>query len=133
MMSLNPPLFLRRVLLVDAAISAGTGVLLMRMAEPLAGLLGLPSALLFEAGLSLLPFAALVIYLATRSRLPRPFVWTVIACNALWAVDSIALLFTGWVAPTGLGITFVIAQAVLVLGFAELEYVGLRRAQAAFA
>ncbi|HEX9462593.1 MAG TPA: hypothetical protein VGB82_08335 [Alphaproteobacteria bacterium] len=127
MTSLSPSPFLRRVLMADAAVSAGTGALLMLGADRVDGLLGLPSTLLFEAGLSLLPFAALVIYLATRAAPARPFVWAIIAYNAMWAVDSILLLVTGWVAPTALGVAFVIAQAVAVLGFAELEVFGLRR------
>lgn len=50
-----------------------------------------------------------------------------VVVNLLWAIDSIALLFTGWIDPNGLGVAFVVAQAVVVFGFAELEYVGLRR------
>jgi hypothetical protein len=42
-------------------------------------------------------------------------------------LDSVLLLFTGWVEPTGLGEVFVIAQAVVVAVVAELELVGLRR------
>lgn len=133
MTSLSPSPFLRRVLVADAAVSAGTGALLMFGADMVAGLLGLPSTLLFEAGLSLLPFAALVLYLATRATMPRPFVWAIIAYNAMWAGDSVLLLATGWVAPTALGVAFVVAQAVAVLGFAELEYFGLRRSQPALA
>ena len=43
----------------------------------------------------------------------------------------ILLLVSGWVEPTTLGIAFVLAQAVVVALFAEAEYVGLRRTQAA--
>jgi hypothetical protein len=48
----------------------------------------------------------------------------------VWAFDSIALLCTGWLAPTGLGIAFISAQALAVALFADLEYVGLRRSTA---
>jgi hypothetical protein len=47
--------------------------------------------------------------------------------NALWAVDSILLLVTGWVTPTELGNTFVVAQALGVASFAVLEYFGFKR------
>jgi hypothetical protein len=60
----------------------------------------------------------------------RLSVWAVIVCNALWAADSILLLMSGWVEPTGLGIIFVIAQAAAVAAFAEVEYFGMRRAAA---
>ena len=123
--------FLRRVLLADAVTSGATGLLMMLGASLLAELLGMPAALLDYAGLVLLPFAALVAYLATRESLWRPAVWAVIACNALWAADSVLLLLTGWIEANKLGVAFVIAQALVVAVFAELEYVGLRRSDGA--
>ncbi|MGE0726318.1 MAG: hypothetical protein AB7O45_18235, partial [Alphaproteobacteria bacterium] len=93
-------------------------------------LLGLPAALLRGAGIVLLPFAALVAWLGTRREVARGAVWAVVVVNALWAIDSIVLLLTGWVAPTGLGIAFVVFQAVVVAGFAELQWMGLRRSAA---
>ncbi len=57
----------------------------------------------------------------------RGAIVAVIVANALWVVASIALLVSGEVAPTMLGYVFVIGQAVAVLGFAELQWVGLRR------
>jgi hypothetical protein len=57
-------------------------------------------------------------------------VQAIIALNLLWVVGSMGLLMGGWVAPTALGTAFVIAQAVVVGVFAELQFVGLRRAQA---
>jgi hypothetical protein len=124
---------LRRVLAVDAVSSAAMGLGLLVLAPVLAPLLNLPLALLREAGVILLPFAALVGYLASREQPARAGVWTVIALNAVWSVDSILLLLSGWIAPTGLGYAFVIGQAVVVGVFAELEYVGLRRASLAIA
>jgi len=123
--------FLRRVLLADAATSGASGLLMTLAAGPLADWLGVPAALLRYAGLSLLPFAALVAYLATREAPPRGAVWAVIVLNALWAADSILLLAGGWVGPTALGYAFIIAQALVVAAFAEAQYVGLRRAPAA--
>jgi hypothetical protein len=119
--------FLRWVLFADAATCVATGLLLTFGSGPLGEYLGLPEGLLRYSGISLLPFAALLVYLATRETLSSPVVWTVIVLNALWAVDSILLLLTGWVAPTELGSTFVVAQALGVAVFAMLEYVGLKR------
>jgi len=123
--------FLRRVLLADAATSGATGLLMMACAGPLEELLGLPDALLHDAGLALLPFAMLVAYLATRESQWRPAVWAVIGSNALWAIDSVLLLLTGWIEPNKLGIAFVIAQALVVAILAQLEYLGLRRSDGA--
>jgi hypothetical protein len=74
-----------------------------------------------------LPVAALIAYLARREHLSRIGVWAVIVCNAMWAADSILLLLSAWVEPTRLGHAFVIAQALAVAVFAQLEYFGLRR------
>jgi hypothetical protein len=119
--------FLRRVLLADAALSGAAGLLLLLSGGALDGPLGLPAGLLRGAGLILLPFAALVAWVAVREPPPRAAVWAVIACDALWAVDSIALLATGWVGPTALGHAFVGAQALAVGLLAGLQRVGLRR------
>jgi hypothetical protein len=119
--------FLRRVLLADAVVSGATGLLLFLGASFLADLLQLPEALLCPAGLFLLPYSALVAYIATRVNPPRWAVWAVIIANTLWALDSIVLLFTGSVAPNALGYAFVIAQALVVAGFAEAQYIGLRQ------
>lgn len=122
--------FLRRTLLIDGAFSGIAGVLLWAAAGLFEPWMGLPSALLRGAGLVLLPFASAVIVLATRHVLPRPAVLAVIGANVLWVGASLAVLATGHVAPTPPGIGFVVLQAVAVLGFAELQWMGLRRAAA---
>ncbi|MFI0418094.1 hypothetical protein [Spongiactinospora sp. 9N601] len=118
---------LRRVLRADAVLTGGFAVLLAVAAGPLAGPTGLPEPMLRWIGVGLLPITAFIAFLATRPTPPRAAVWTLIAINALWTVDSVALLFTGWIDPTPLGIAFWVAQAVLVGIFAELQYLGLRR------
>jgi hypothetical protein len=128
----RPSVFLQRVLAADAATCVATGLLMLFGAGALEPWLGIPPTLMRYAGASLLPIAAFFAYVATRESSPRVLVWAVIAGNAAWSFDSIALLFTGWIAPTALGIAFIMAQALVVALFAELEYVGLRRS-AAFA
>jgi len=120
--------FLRRALLGDALASAATGLLLVFGADALSGLTGLPVALMRYAGLSLLPFAVLVTLVGMRQRPARAAVLAVIVYNALWAIDSLALIAAGLVTPTLLGSAFVIAQAVTVAAFAGLQWIGLRRA-----
>jgi hypothetical protein len=129
--SIDRSTFLRRVLFVDAATCVAMGLLLLLAAGVLASLLSLPSMLLQYAGLSLLPIAAFMAWVATRSGLSRVAVWVIIAGNALWVVGSVVLLLVGgWVSPSLLGYVFVIAQAVTVVLLAEMEYVGLRKALA---
>lgn len=115
----------------DAATCVATGLLLLLGSGLLEQYLGLPAGLLRYAGLSLLPFAVLLVYLAAREHLTPGAVWAVIGLNALWTVDSVLLLLTGWVSPTELGYAFVVAQALGVAVLAGLEYVGLRKAETA--
>src|SRR5689334_15077811 len=63
--------FLRRVLLADASASAASGVLLIVGANMLEPLLGVSADLLRWSGISFLPFATLVAFLATRESLSR--------------------------------------------------------------
>ncbi|HEX2554043.1 MAG TPA: hypothetical protein VHL98_10090 [Microvirga sp.] len=128
-----PAPLLRQALLADAVTTAACAALLIAGAGFLDDLLGLPAALLRGAGLVLLPFVALVAWLGTRTRLPRLAVLAAIGLNALWAVDSVLLLVSGWVAPTAAGLAFVIAQGVVVAMYAELQLMGLRRSAAALA
>ncbi len=130
---INPSLFLRRALLADAIFSGVSAVLLSLGASVLASLLNLPEALLRETGLFLVAYAALVGWLGTRQSIPKPLVWIVVAGNAAWALASVALLFSGWVAPNLLGEAAVAMQAIAVGVFAELQYVGLRRSAVALA
>ena len=119
--------FLRRTLWLDAAVSGMTGIVMALGAGVLEPWLAIPGVLFRVAGVSLLPFAALLVALATRPTVPKSAIAAVIVANALWVVASIALLVSGQVAPTLLGYVFVVVQAFAVLGFAELQWVGLRR------
>jgi hypothetical protein len=133
MSTLHPTPFLRNVLLLDAAASGATGLLLISGAGLLDGLLGLPVALMREAGLILVPYVAFVAWVGTRETITRGAVWAIVAANALWAIASVGLLVSGWVAPTALGYALVIAQAVVVALLGELQYAGLKRPVATMA
>ena len=123
--------FLRWALLADAAISGAMGLLMVLGAALLEQSLQLPAELSRGAGLSLLPFAAFLIYLATRETLTPMAIWTVIGINALWIVGTLLLLIERGIEPNGLGYAFVLFQAAGVALFATAEYVGLRKSIAA--
>jgi hypothetical protein len=121
--------FLRWVLIADAATCFACALLMVFGFSYLAALLGLPGGLLRNAGISLFPFAMFVAYLASRARVSKVSIWSVILLNALWTLDSFLLFVTGWVSPTQLGYAFVTAQAIVVAVLASLEYLGLRKCQ----
>jgi hypothetical protein len=122
--------FLRRVLFADATTSAAFGLLLLFGADAVSRILNVPAPLLRPIGLSLIPFALFVVFVATRERLARGAVWTIIVLNAAWVVASVLVLMAAPIDPNRLGIAFILVQAVLVAAFAEVQYVGLRRAAA---
>ena len=126
----NSQSLLRRALWADAIASGATGLLLLAAAGPLSALLGPHTGFLRPVGLGFLPWAALLVWLATRDDIPRRIAWAVVALNLLYAVDSVLLLFTGWVELTTFGYVFVVVQALAVAGLAELQYFGLRRTTA---
>lgn len=126
---INPSLFLRRAIQGDAIITGAMAVLLVAAAGLLGPLLDLPVTFLREVGIFLVVYAALVGFLGSRELMPKLAVWLVIGANAIWAIDSIALLFTGWVSPNILGQAFVVAQALSVAVIAELQYIGLKKSE----
>jgi hypothetical protein len=125
--------FLRYALVADAVASGATGLLMIAGADLLTGLLGLPVALMRESGLLLVPYVALVAFVATRDTISVAAVKLIVALNVLWVLGSVGLLVGGLVAPTLLGYAFVIVQAIAVGVLAELQIIGLRRADAALA
>ena len=54
-------------------------------------------------------------------------VWLLIGANALWVLGCLGLLASGLVAPTLLGVAFLVSQAVTVGVLAELEWMGVRK------
>jgi hypothetical protein len=124
------PGLLRRTLLADSIVSGSAALLLAVGAGPLHDAFGLSVTFLRVVGVSLLPWTALLFYAASRATAPRRLVWGIAGVNLLWVAGSVLLLVSGWIDPTGLGIAFVIAQALAVLAFAELQIVGLRRVRA---
>ena len=130
---IHPSQLLRRALLADAVFSGVSAVGLTLGASVLAPLLNLPEALLLETGLFLVAYTVLVGWLGTRPSVPKPLVMIVVAGNAAWTVASIALLFSGAVSPNLLGEIVVVAQAIATGVFAELQYIGLRKSEAAVA
>ena len=125
---IQPSAFLRRALMADALVSAAVGAVMALGAAALRGVVGIPSSVLMLAGLALLPYAAYLLWLATRAAVPRGAVWVPIVLNVLWAIECLLFTFNASPPPTLLGEAFIAVQVIVVLVFAELEFIGLRRA-----
>ena len=123
--------FLRNALTIDAVASLLVGLPMAAAAHPLAALLGLPAPLLFWAGVICLPYAALLAMFSRESSIGTGVLIAIIVGNTLWVIACLLLAFAGWMLPTALGIGFLLAQAVFVALFAELQWIGWRRAATA--
>jgi hypothetical protein len=72
-----------------------------------------------------------VFFLGTRPTPDRRIVLMVIIGNLVWAADSILTAVLDWFPLTGIGVALVLAQGLAVLGFAVLQFIGLRSAGSA--
>jgi hypothetical protein len=115
---------------LDAAITGLNGLIYVALADVIDGPLGLSASLLRPAGAFLIAFALVLAYLATRRRVRTIAVEAVIAINAIWVIESVVALAFGWIEPTLGGGVWVALQAIVVAGFAALQYLALRRAPA---
>ena len=118
--------FLPRVMAADALSCAATGALQLGLADALSQWTGLPAALLTGTGVFLLPWALLAAWIARRPVPPRRPIGLVAIGNLAWAGGCGALLTSGPVTLTAWGVAWVLAQAVVVVGLAALQWRGLR-------
>lgn len=126
----SSPTWLPRVLALDAASCVLVGAAQLLFTDALARLTGLPAGLLMGTGLFLLAYAALAAVLARRRPVPRTLVGWIALGNFAWALGCVALLASGIYPVTGLGMAWVLAQAVTVLLLAEAQWLGLRASRA---
>ncbi len=124
---IHPSLFLRRALQADALFSSVAALMFVFGAGQFASLTNLPEAFLRNTGLVVAVYAALVGFLGTRGAMSKAAVWVVITVNAIWAIDSVILLGSGWVEPNLLGQALIVMQTIAVGVFAELQFSGVRK------
>ncbi|MFI6323164.1 hypothetical protein ACIBG8_36930 [Nonomuraea sp. NPDC050556] len=118
--------FLRLALALDAVVTGVNGLVYLAAAAPVGDLLGPDAGLLREIGVFLLVYTAGVAFVAFRPK--DAAVKAVIALNAVWTLASIAAVVFGLLEFTTLGAVWAIAQALVVGVFAELQIMGLRKA-----
>lgn len=120
---------LRKILMFDAITCVAMGLLLVSASGLLSEILGLPRDFVLLAGVALFPCAALMLLtsrIGQQAKPPAALVWLVITGNTGWVIASL-LTMELWFNPTTLGILFILAQAVVVVVLAALEYRSLRQ------
>lgn len=118
---------LRNALGLDAIVTGANGFAYLAAGSVLDDVLGVPAGVLRAIGVFLLAYAVAVWAIRTPRSISRTLTFGVVAANAGWAIASILTAVIGWHSPTLAGTIWIVAQAVVVAGFAELQLTGLRR------
>jgi hypothetical protein len=118
---------LRLALVADAAVTGANAVAYLAGAFVLDSVLDVPAELLLALGAFLGVYSGLVLRLATRPSISRGGVIAVIDANLAWAAVSLLVLALDTFTPDTAGQIWIALQAVVVAGFAALQYVGLQR------
>ena len=130
---------LRRTLWGNAVFSVISGAVLAAAAAPFArlateapvSLLGLDLAIVFELlGVGVIAFGAICGWAASREALPRGLAQVIFIADIAWVAGSalVLMLPAAW---TGIGVAGIVVVALIVADLAVLEYLGLRRLNAA--
>ena len=120
---------LRFALRLDAAGSGVLGLVGLAAAAPLADPLGMTTGGLRGTGAFLVAYALALVLIAARPVIPRTAAWTVVVGNTAWILGSLGAVVAGRDTFTALGVAVVLAQAAAVAVFADLQWLGLRRAR----
>ncbi|MBW2280162.1 MAG: hypothetical protein JRG82_05425 [Deltaproteobacteria bacterium] len=125
-MTHRPDSVLRNALRANAAFSGACGLSAVLAFEALATTLGPPAGVVIFQGASLALFSAALVWLATRAEIRLGFALAVVVLDLLWVAGTAApLLASGVLTPVGVPV--VATLAVIVLGFAGAQYLGVRR------
>jgi hypothetical protein len=114
---------LKFALKLDGVASFALGLLTLLIRPEI----GMPVGWQIGLGSFCVVYGAGVFFLGTRATPDRRIVLLVIIGNVVWAADSILTAELAWFPLTGIGVALVLAQGLAVLGFAVLQFVGLRR------
>ncbi|MFG3659448.1 hypothetical protein [Streptomyces sp. NPDC047706] len=124
----GPQSALRRFLALDAVVTGANGVAYLVASGPLGRLLGVDAGLLPVLGAVLSAYAAGVGLLASRPRPAGLPVRAVIEINLGWAVLSFLALAL-WLTPSTAGAVWGVLQALVVAGFAAVQYAAAKARQ----
>ena len=125
----SDPQLLRVALRADATLCAGLGLVVAMAADPLARLSGLTATAEWVAGAVLVVYGTLLYCAARLSDIRRVGVG-VLAGNAAFVVAVVVVLAAGWLPLTPFGVASTVAFTAVTVGFACLQYLGVRRTPA---
>ena len=118
--------FLRRALQANGIFSALSGIIIILADNSIASIIGLPEQVsLIGLGISLLLFAASLLWVASREEIKPAAAWAAVILDIGWVAGSAALISASVLsAPGNLAVA---AVAAIVLLFALLQFLGIRK------
>ncbi|WUI03452.1 hypothetical protein OHR68_17090 [Spirillospora sp. NBC_00431] len=120
---------LRLSLRLDAVVTGANGLAYLILAGPLDDLLGLDAGPGRAIGAFLVLYAAAVWAISTPARPRALAVNAVVEANLMWAVLSVVAVAAGWFSLTAVGGVWAVLQAIVVGGFAAVQYTAQRRSR----
>ena len=119
---------LHTVLRLNAVFCGFFGLVFIVFPGKVSALTGIPNELaILITGILLIVWEIIVSQLIRQPRVSAAGAWMVIAGDLAWVVGSIALLLGGWLPLTNTGFWIVAIIADIVLVFAVIQTIGLRR------
>ena len=119
---------LHKVLRLNAAFSGLFGLVFLLFPAKVSGMFGLSNHLAITiTGVLLIGWEIFVLQLGRQPQVSGAGTWVVILGDLAWVMGSIALLLGNWLPLTNTGFWFVAVIADIVLVFAIVQYIGLRR------
>jgi hypothetical protein len=135
--STNRAQLLRRTLYANGAFSLFSGLLFTFAASSVASFMGIADFMLLGLlngttfilimGIAVVLFAPLLFWIASQTPLNRTFARTIFVMDVAWVVISALLLLPGVLPLTTGGFWGILIVADIVLVFAVLEHIGIRR------
>lgn|SRR5215813_3497596 len=120
---------LRKALMGNALFSTVSGLIILFGQSWVLGILGLSNIKLYVLGVALIVFAATLVINARKQRLKISDAWIAVLMDLAWVISSSVLIFTVPFSVAGKWVVGAVAELVLL--FAVLQFVGLRRIQKA--
>ena len=124
----EPACFLRKALMGNALFSTLSGLTILLAQGWVLRILGLASNVnLLILGVGLIVFAITLVVNARKQRVKKSDAWIAVWMDVAWVLGSYILIFIVPFSTEGKWVVGVVAELVLV--FAVLQFVGIRRIQ----
>ena len=112
---------LRKILWSDAVLGGTTALAGLLFYNSLTTMLGLTTRFITVVSAVTLLYAVVAVRLATQKNMSVSLLRGLIGANWLWTLVSVVLFLIYYRAATGLGLSFLVAQTIVVGGLAYWE------------